>query len=344
MDLAPEKLRINPGKSEFYNLAEVTTNGDWEVTFHMKRPQPAFPMVIAADFSGIYPCHVSPGQMLSHPIGTGPFKFVEYKPNESIKVTRNPDYWKSGRPYLDCIEYTIIKDPATATLAFTAGKFDITFPYVGLTIPQMRNIESQMPQAICELNAGEGINRHILVNYYKPPFDDPAIRRAMALSPDRRAFIDTISQGQGEIGGVLQPPPEGLWGVPRDQISTLPGYGADIAKNRRRIMEKLGYGPDHRLAIKVSARNLQGFRDPAVLLIDQIKRVYIDGELELIDTPQYYPKILRKDFTVGRNLQTSGPDPTRILRLFYSCGESLNWDGYCNPEVDELIERQSRGR
>ena len=88
-------------------------------------------------------------------------------------------------------------------------------------------------------------------------------------------------------------------------------------------MEKLGYGPVNRLAIKLSARvTFTEFRDPAVMLIDQIKRVYIDGELELIDTPQYYPKILRKDFTVGLNLQTSGPDPDPILKLFYSCGES----------------------
>ena len=53
MDLAPQKLRINPGKSTYYNLVEVTTNGDWEVTFHLKRPQPAFPMLLAGDSSGI---------------------------------------------------------------------------------------------------------------------------------------------------------------------------------------------------------------------------------------------------------------------------------------------------
>ena len=79
-----------------------------------------------------------------------------------------------------------------------------------------------------------------------------------------------------------------------------------------------------------------------MLLIDQLKHVYIDGELELIDTAQYFPKILRKDFTVGLNLQTSGPDPDPILKLFYGCGSSLNWDGYCNPEVDKMIEAQSR--
>src|SRR5215831_10895666 len=54
LDKAPEKLRVNPGKSAFYNLAEVTTNGDWEVTFHLMRPQPAFPMLLAGASSGIY--------------------------------------------------------------------------------------------------------------------------------------------------------------------------------------------------------------------------------------------------------------------------------------------------
>jgi peptide/nickel transport system substrate-binding protein len=345
MGTAPQKLRVNPGQSGFDNLAEVTTNGDWEVTFHLKRPQPAFPMLIAGDSSGIYPCHVPPDQMRQHPIGTGPFKFVEFKPNEDIKVARNPDYWKPDRPYLDGIEYTIIKDNSTATLAFVAGKLDITFPYAGLTVPLMKNIESQMPQAICEMDSGEGINRHILVNYHKPPFDDPGIRRAMALSLDRRAFIDTISQGEGRIGGVLQPPPEGLWGLAPDQLEQLPGYGPDVDKNRaegRQIMERLGYGPNKRLDIKVMARNLSAYRDPAVLLIDQVKHVYIDGELELVDTPQYFPKIIRKDFTVAVNLQTSGPDPDPILHLFYGCGSSLNWDGYCNPEVDQLIDQQSR--
>jgi ABC-type transport system substrate-binding protein len=113
-------------------------------------------MSLAGDASGIYPCHVSPADMRRHPIGTGLFKFVEFKPNEDIKLTRNPDYWKPSRPYLDGIEYTIIKDPATANWAFIAGKFDITFPLFGLTIPLMKNIESQMPQVICELNSGDG--------------------------------------------------------------------------------------------------------------------------------------------------------------------------------------------
>src|SRR6266446_1461555 len=86
-----EKLRINPRKAWYRNLEEVTANGDFEVTFRLKRPQPAFIALLASGFSPVYPCHVSPRDMRSNPIGTGPFKFVEFKPNEVIKVSRNAD-------------------------------------------------------------------------------------------------------------------------------------------------------------------------------------------------------------------------------------------------------------
>src|SRR5262249_1736415 len=100
---ANDKLRINPRKSWYRNLEEVATNGDYEGTFRLKRPQPSLLALLASGASPVYPCHVSPAQMRQHPIGTGPFKFVEFKPNEGIKLTKNPSYWKPGRPYLDGI-------------------------------------------------------------------------------------------------------------------------------------------------------------------------------------------------------------------------------------------------
>src|SRR3984957_3863268 len=214
-----EKFRINPRKSWYRNLEEVTTNGDYEVTFRLKRPQPAFLALLASGFSPIYPCHVAPRDMRSHPIGTGPFKFVEFKPNEYIKVTRNPDYWKEGRPYLDGIEYTIIRNLSTAVLGFVAGKFDMTFSY-SLPVPLLHDAKSQLPQAICELTPGS-INRNLLINRDKPPFNSRDLRRAMALSLDRQAFIDIITEGQGDIGGIMQPAPAGLWGMPPEMLNAL---------------------------------------------------------------------------------------------------------------------------
>src|SRR6266566_4691299 len=201
-----EKLRINPRKSWFDNVAEVTQNGDEEITLHLKRPQPSILAMVATGWTPIYPCHVSPAQMRLHPIGTGPFKFVEFKPNQSITVTRNPDYWKPGRPYLDGIEYKIIKDLSTRTLAFVAGKGDLL---TGVLIPQLKDIKTQAPDAICEV-AVSNTGRNVIVNRDKPPFDNPDPRRAMSLSLDRKAFIDILYEGQGSVGGVMQPPPEGV--------------------------------------------------------------------------------------------------------------------------------------
>src|ERR1041385_9110612 len=110
-----EKLRVNPRKAWYLNLEEVVPKGDYEVTFRLKRPQPAMIALLASGWSPVYPCHVPARDMRQHPIGTGPFKFVEFKPNEHIKMVRNPDYWKKDRPYLDGIEYQIIKHVATGS-------------------------------------------------------------------------------------------------------------------------------------------------------------------------------------------------------------------------------------
>jgi peptide/nickel transport system substrate-binding protein len=143
----------------------------------------------------------------------------------------------------------------------------------------------------------------------------------------------------------MQPPPGGLWGMPPDVLQTLPGYDPDVRKNRadaRQIMQKLGYGPDNRLKIKVSARDIPAYRDSAVILIDQLKEVYIDSQLETIDTTNWYPKVMRKDYTVGLNLTGSFvDDPDDNFYRNYTCGAEMNYNGYCNPDVDKLIDRQS---
>jgi peptide/nickel transport system substrate-binding protein len=340
---ANEKLRIDPRKSWYTNLEEVIVKSDYEVTLRLKRPQPALIALLASGWSPVYPCHVPPRDMRSHPIGTGPFKFVEFKPNESIKLTRNPDYWKPGRPYLDGIEYTIIKEIATRNLAFFAGKFDVTSPY-GVTVPTLKDFASQAPQAICEVTA-TNVNRTMIINSSAPPFDNSDLRRAMALSLDRKAFIDIITDGQGDIGGAMLPPPEGVWGMPPELLQKLTGYDPDVAKNRaegRRIMQKLGYGPDNRLQVKLSTRNIPAYRDPAVILLSQLREVYIDTELDPVDTVQWYPKVMRKDFTVGLSVTEAGvDDPDQQFYENYACGAERNYTGYCSPEVDKLIDQQS---
>src|SRR6476660_6539814 len=170
-----DKFRINPRKAWYRNVEEITTNGDYEVTFHLKRPQPYLIALLASGQSPVYPCHVSTAEMRQHPIGTGPFKFVEYKPNEHIKVVKNPDYWKPGRPYLDGIDYIIVSNRSTAVLGFTAGQFDMTWPFY-INVPLLKDVKTQAPKAVCELRTNNGTS-NLLVNRDKPPFDSADLRR-----------------------------------------------------------------------------------------------------------------------------------------------------------------------
>ena len=338
-----DKLRANPRKAWWSNVTEVTVDNPLQATFVLSRPQPAILALLASGQTPVYPCHVPAAQMRQHPIGTGPFKFVEFKPNESIKLVKNPDYWKPGRPYLDGIEYTIIPNRSTAILAFAAGQFDLTFPYE-ITAPLIKDITQQAPKAICELVPANS-STNLLVNREKPPFDNADLRRALALAIDRKSFIDTLAQGQGDIGAAMEPPPSGVWGMPADMLATLPGYGPDVAKNRaeaRDIMQKLGYGPDKHLEIKVAVRNVPTYRDPGVILVDQLKEIWIDAELDPVETANWFPKLARKDYQIGiNNTGSAVDDPDQQLFENYGCGSERNYTGYCNKDLEARFVEQS---
>src|SRR5260370_4895233 len=101
-----------------------------------------------------------------------------------------------------------------------------------------------MPHSIREWTPDGAVNRHVLVNRDTPPFSNPELRRAMALSIDRKAFIDTLTQGQGEIGGILPPPPGGVWGTPPGQPKETPGVNTHCQNNPAqppRIIGELRY-------------------------------------------------------------------------------------------------------
>jgi peptide/nickel transport system substrate-binding protein len=139
--------------------------------------------------------------------------------------------------------------------------------------------------------------------------------------------------------------PEGVWGMPREMFEALPIYRPDVEKNRaeaRAIMQKFGYGPDNHLAVKVSTRNLAHYREPASLLIDQLKSIWIDGELELIETANFVPKLSRKDFMIA--LSTLGKavdEPDTNFYYNYSCDSKRNYTGFCNAEFEKLMDQQS---
>lgn len=143
------------------------------------------------------------------------------------------------------------------------------------------------------------------------------------------------------------PPSAGSWDMPREVLQPLPGYRPDVQKNRAEtrdiIMKKHGDGPDRRLAITATTRNTPAYRDPAVLLIDQLKEVFIAVTPNAINPARWYPAVMCKDCAVGLTVRENGlDDPHQQFHDNFVCGAECNCAGYRNPAVEKRVEQQSK--
>jgi peptide/nickel transport system substrate-binding protein len=229
-------------------------------------------------------------------------------------------------------------------LAFSAGDFDITFPS-DVSIPLLKDIRERAPGAVCEMTT-TGVLINLMVNRANPPFDNPDMRKAMSLALDRKPFNTILMEGNARLGGAMLPRPTGEWGMPVEMVNALSGYGPDAEKNiaeAQGIMEKLGYSDAKPLQIKIQTRNLPTYRDPAVIVSDQLKKIHIVSELDILDTPRWYSKLSRKEYTIGLNVTgVSVDDPDGNIVENYLCNSERNYTQYCNAEVDKLLAAQSR--
>ena len=336
-----DRFRINSRKGWWTNVESVTVSGAHQATLNLKEPQPSLLALIASGFTPVYPCHVPLAQQRQAPIGTGPFKFVEFLKNQSIRVTRNPSYWKTGRPYLDGMEFTIIANRSTAILSFVSGQHDMFFPYE-LTVPLVGDVRKQMPESVCDLSP-MNVAPNILMNPV-PPFDRIEFRRAVAMALDRQAFIDILTHGKGDVGTAVLPAPEGRWAMPADMAKEMPGYDGDVdgsRKKARAIVAAAGYGPDKPLKLKLSTRNIPNYRDASVILISQLREIHIDAELELVETAQWVPRLIKREYQMALSQIGNGvDDPDQYFAENYACGSRTYMD-YCNKDLDALIARQS---
>jgi len=336
------KLRLNPRKTWMWNVKDVVTNGDYEVTVVLGQPQSSLLAMLATHLLPIVPAHVDPADVRLRPMGTGPFRVKEIVPDQSVLLEKNPDYWLKGRPYLDGIRFIIIKSRPARMAALTVGQVDFSFPN-DMTANTRDQIKTAVPGIRIQEQANNGTD-NLLINTKRPPFDNPKVRQALNLALDRTAFITSMYQGVALKGGLMIPPPYGVWGLPAARVDKLPGYG-DPAKNlaqARSIMQSLGYGPSNLLKATVSTRALDIYVDSAVWVVSQLKNIYMDPALEQVETATWFPKIARRDFQLGVNF-TAGvvDDPDANFFENFACGSERNYSDYCSEETQKLFIAQS---
>ena len=321
-------------------MQEITVEGEDQVSFHLGRPQPSFLYFFAGGWSPVYPCHVDGRVMRQMPIGTGPFMVKSFEQGKMIRLVKNPNYWRPGRPYLDGIDFPVIPSTSTRNLAFIAGDTYIYTPSATL----LADVKARVPDAICKVGLSYAYTQ-LMINPAVPPFGDVRIRKAAALAIDREAVAKTKGAGLDRLGGELMPPPEGAWGLGAKELAQIPGYGANREKNlkeARLLMAQAGYGPDKPLVFELKTRDVARYRDTSVLILDHLSQIYMKGELKTVDTAIWNALLDKHTYAVGvRSRGQAMDDPDVSFYESYYCNSPSNVSGYCDKETDAMIDRQS---
>ena len=340
---APAKLRINPRKEWYANVDAVEAPDAYTVVFRLKRPQPSLVAMLASGYSPVIPAHVPIPEHRSRCIGTGPFKFKEWKRGQTVELVRNPDYFVKGRPYLDAVRYTVIVERGTRVAALQANQIDVAYPGE-TTLSIAEQLKGAVPSMVFTETASN-VSENLLLNTKKPPFDNVKVRRALSFAIDRRAYTQTVHRGAAVVGASLAPKPWGVWGLLEKDLASLPGYGgaAEGRATAKKLLAEAGFGPGNPLKLEVVTRAIAIYLDFSGFVISDLKQVGIEATLKQVDTAQWHPMVTRREFHIGTNLTGLGvDDPDANFYENYACGSPRNYGDYCNEEVMRLIDQQSQ--
>ena len=339
---AQTKLRLNPRKDWYANVEAIEAADPYTVVFRLKRPQPSIMMMLASGQSPVYPAHVPLADQRNRCVGTGPFKFKEWRRGEFVEYVKNPDYFVKGRPYLDGLKYVIISERGTRTAAIQAGRLDVSG--AGRDDEEHRR-PAQGGRAEHGHHAG-GIAD--LAEPARQPHAPAVQRRARA--PGRRP---------GDRPGRLhQGRPAGRRGAGRGaRAEAVRSRGASARRTscrssasprgarprRRSCSPRRGTAP----AIRCGSRRRRGpsptYVDLASYVVNELKQVGVEITVKPLDSVQWYGITTRKEFQLGINISGFGvDDPDAILFENYGCASSRNYTGYCDEGVGKLMDQQSQ--
>jgi peptide/nickel transport system substrate-binding protein len=181
-------------------LVSITQTGPLAVTISFKSPWIPFPYYLAGGIGGQIAYMAAPSMLAnpngtSHPVGTGPFMFKEWIPNDHFTATANPNYWRKGMPYLNSITFKPIPDESARAEALKSGTIDLMITDTPQIITQFRGNKSYSYIDDSTHVAGEPDMNCVQLNCLAAPFNDANIRRAAAMAINRQQYAKVIDEG-----------------------------------------------------------------------------------------------------------------------------------------------------
>ena len=345
--------KVHPrGPNSFKEVTAIETPDEHTAVFKLANPAPYMLRALSAYESPMVPKHLLEGQdpreadLANNPVGTGAFKFVEWKKGQYIRLDKNENYWKEGLPYLDRVVARFIPDASTRTAAIENG--EVHYGAYG-AIPNVDVVRLREMDHIGVTTDGYAmINPVSLIEFdtTQPPFDKPEIRQAISLALDRQFLIDNIWFGYGKPATSALSSNFEATGLYAEGMPNYPATGDIDAANE--LLDKAGIEQDENGVRATAVLDLipygEDWRRAGEYMQQVLAEIGIELELRYEDVPTWLKRIYADyDFAMNVNYFYQLPDPVLGVHRHYGTDQIrqgthfVNSSRYSNPELDELL-------
>jgi len=324
-------------RTYYEDITQVEAVDQYTLRIRLKEPSGALPIALGGYFQGIPMASPTAFETygknwLYHPVGTGPYIFKEWVPGKHVILDKNPHYWQKGLPYIDRLEFRVMKDPLTASTALRAGEIDFMTRVPMQQVPLLE----KMP-GIKVVTGPELAPTVAFLNLRVPPFDDVRARRAVGGYGINREEIARVAfQGRATPLVSVLPP-----GVPDaiDLNERYP-YKPDEAK---RLLHELGFDTKHPLHFTILTNNQDAtFADVAALIKEQMTHIGVEAKILLLDATAFVDRVLVKhDFDMAVNSFGTLRDINQRSVSFFQ-GQQSDYMGINDPSLEAMVRQWRR--
>ncbi len=311
-----------PHPEYFAPIESIETPSQTKVIINLSQPSSIFLFNLARGDSVILPEGIE--NPSSNPIGTGPFKFDNWKRGSNLRLTRYEDYYDSELPYLEEVVFEFIEDVNTRITSLKSGRIDaiayLSSPENAVSLKEMNSIK-----VLTGLTTWEVI---LSMNNSRKPFSDPLVRKAINYALDREEIIEGATFGFGEAIGSLMSPtnPNYL------DLSWLYSHDPDKA---RKLLEESGYPDGFEATLTLPASYELSLRSGKIIA-DQVKKVGINLKIEKISWAQWLQRIFSN---AEYDLTIIGHSEAFDISIFANPDYYFNYE---NERLQRVLERAER--
>jgi len=320
-------------RSFFTDVDTIAAPDDTTVVFNLKNPNAALIAYMAHPNTGIVSKKIGEANpdlsKKETAIGSGPFKLAEWVPDNFMRFEANKSYYVEGQPYLDGVRINVVPDESGLAAALRTKAADMAI------ITDAKVARTLRSETSVTLDAKPSLSYNLLfVNTKRPPLDNIKVRQAIAYAIDRKAIIDAVAFGEGEVTGPIAPALAN-YALPTSQY---PLYTRDVAKAKQ-LLQEANVGPVSFTMLTQTTEPAYA-KDIAQLVKAELAEIGVDMKIETLEFTQWVDRWLKADFDMAPGLNGGGPDPDFYVYRYFTDDGNLNFvTSYKNPVSSDAIKQ-----